>query len=142
MFYYQDEIKNPESFIERFKITILSLRNLYKILIKICYLRFELTRRIILIKSHFQILRCEKPNKLNPFLLLYLLNKPIVKTQVSANIVVQSTIPTIGERTKNIILPIPKDEEVKKEIIKNVKKILEERAKLRKEIEDMSKIPL
>ena len=95
-----------------------------------------------LVQSHFQILRCERPKKLNPYLLLYLLNKPIVKKQVEANIVIQSTIPTIGERTKNIILPIPKNEEVKNEIIKNVKKILESRAKLRKEIESMSNSPL
>ncbi len=70
-------------------------------------------------------------------MLLYLLNKPIVKKQVEANIVIQSTIPTIGDRTKDIIIPFPKDEHIKNEIIKKVKNILESRAVLRKEIETM-----
>ena len=95
-----------------------------------------------LIQGHFQILRCEKPKKLHPYLLLYLLNKPIVKRQVDANIVIQSTIPTIGDRTKDIIIFIPKSKEVRNKIIKNVKIILEGRASLRKEIERMSSTPL
>jgi len=95
-----------------------------------------------LIQGHFQILRCENPKKLNPYLLLYLLNKPIVKKQVKANIVIQSTIPTMGERTKDIILPIPKNAQITSEIIKNVKNILESRAALRKEIENMSSTSL
>ena len=65
-----------------------------------------------LVQNHFQILRCKNPNELNPYLLLYLLNKSIVKKQVDANIVIQFTIPTIGERTKDIIIPIPKNTEV------------------------------
>ncbi len=95
-----------------------------------------------LIQSHFQILRCKNTKKLHPHLLLYLLNKPIVKKQVDANIVIQSTIPTIGERTKNIIIPIPKNISVRNEIIKNVKNILEGRASLRKNIEKMTITPL
>ncbi len=95
-----------------------------------------------LVQGHFHVLRCENADKLHPYLLFYLLNKPIVKKQVEANIVIQSTIPTIGERTKDIILPIPKNDEVKIEIIINVKKILEKRAALRKEIERMSFTPL
>ena len=91
-----------------------------------------------LVQGYFQILRFEKPKELHPYLLLYLLNKPIVRRQVDANIVIQSTIPTIGDRTKDIIIPIPKDTEVKNEIIKNVRNILEGRASLRKEIEKIS----
>ncbi|MFX0106152.1 MAG: N-6 DNA methylase [Candidatus Hodarchaeota archaeon] len=91
-----------------------------------------------LVQSHFQILRCEKPKELHPYLLLYLLNKPIVKKQVEANIVIQSTIPTIGERTKDIIVPVPKSKDKQKEIIEKIRTILESRAKLRKEIENMS----
>ena len=91
-----------------------------------------------LIQTHFQILRCEDLKRLHPYLLLYILNKPIVRKQVAANIVIQSTIPTIGERTKELIIPIPKSEEVKIEIIKNVKNVLKRKAALRKEIEKMS----
>ena len=45
--YYQDKIENPKFFIKSFKKTILDLRKLYGIIIKLCYLRFEVTRRII-----------------------------------------------------------------------------------------------
>ncbi len=91
-----------------------------------------------LIQSHFQIFRCEKKKQLDPFLLLYLLNTPVAKKQVRANIVVQSTLATIGERTKDIFLPIPKDPTLKEEIINTTKRIIKERAKLRKEIGDIS----
>ncbi|MBY9006418.1 MAG: N-6 DNA methylase [Candidatus Lokiarchaeota archaeon] len=95
-----------------------------------------------LIQSHFQILRCEKNDKLNPYLLLYLLNTPIIKKQVKMNIVIQSTLATIGERTKDIYISIPKDLNIREKIINKTKIIIKERAKLRKEIEDISKIPL
>jgi len=91
-----------------------------------------------LIQSHFQIFRCEKKEKFNPYLLFYLLNTPIVKKQVRGNIVVQSTLATIGERTKDLILPIPKDPESKEKIIETTKKIIKERAKLRREIQKIS----
>ncbi len=102
----------------------------------------EKTDTICLVQSHFQIFRCEEKAKLNPFLLLYLLNTPIVKRQIESKIVRQSTLATIGERTKQLILPIPKDNEIKKEIIEKTKKVLQERAILRKQIEILSTTPL
>ncbi|MFX0074122.1 MAG: N-6 DNA methylase [Candidatus Hermodarchaeota archaeon] len=95
-----------------------------------------------LIQTHFQILRCEKKKQLDPYLLLYLLNKPIVKRQVSANIVIQSTIATIGERTLNVYLPIPKDIDFRKKIIEQTKEIIKQRTILREEIEKISYKPL
>ncbi|MEJ2250027.1 MAG: N-6 DNA methylase, partial [Candidatus Lokiarchaeota archaeon] len=91
-----------------------------------------------LIQSHFQIIRIKNQKKLNPYLVLYLLNTPIVKKQISANIVVQSTIATIGDRIKDLILPIPKNSEVKDKIVSKIKGIIKERAMLRKKIEDIS----
>ena len=44
---FHDEIKNPSYFIKKFKKTVLSLRNTYKILIKLCYLRCEIIRRMV-----------------------------------------------------------------------------------------------
>jgi len=95
-----------------------------------------------LIQTHFQILRCKKKEMLNPYLLLNLLNTPMVKKQVKANIVVQSTLATIGERTKDIYLPIPKDSNIREKITKKTRRIIEERAKLRREIEEISKTSL
>ncbi len=95
-----------------------------------------------LIQTHFQILRCEKWDILNPFLLLYLLNTPIMKKQVKANIVIQSTLATIGERTKDLYLPIPKDPKIREKLAKKTRLIIEERARFRREIEEISKISL
>ncbi|MBY9007664.1 MAG: N-6 DNA methylase [Candidatus Lokiarchaeota archaeon] len=95
-----------------------------------------------LIQSHFQILRCEKKDILNPYLLLYLLNTPIIKKQVKMNIVIQSTLATIGERIKDIYLPIPKDLNIKEKLISKTQIIVKKRAKLRKDIEDISRMSL
>jgi len=48
------------------------------------------------------------------------------------NIVIQSTLATIGERTKDIYIPIPNDLNIREKIIKKTKRIIKERAKLRK----------
>ncbi len=91
-----------------------------------------------LIQSHFQIIRIEDYKKLNPFLFFYLLNTSIVQKQINANIVIQSTIATIGDRIKDIILPIPKSNELEEIIVNKVKGIIKQRAILRKKIEAIS----
>jgi len=87
----------------------------------------------VLIQSHFLILSSLDTKKLNPYLLLYLLNTQIVKTQIDERTFVQATLSTIGNRLLEICLPIPKSDEKKSQIIEAMKKVLE-RAKLREEI--------
>lgn len=87
----------------------------------------------VLIQSHFLIIRCLDKAQMNSYLLLYLLNSPIVKTQMDEKTFVQATLSTIGNRLLEVTLPIPKSEDKKKQIIENMKKVLE-RAKLREEI--------
>lgn len=78
----------------------------------------------IVIQSHIRKIRCLKPDKLHPFLLLYLLNTDIVQKQIKAKTFVQATISTVGSRLKEIILPIPKEKDLKEKIIKEVSEII------------------
>lgn len=87
----------------------------------------------ILLQSHFLIIRSLDQIKMNPYLLLYLLNCDIVKKQMNEKIFVQATLSTIGNRLTEIILPIPKQKEAKEKVITSMKKVFL-RAKLREEI--------
>ncbi len=78
----------------------------------------------IIIQSHLRRIRCLDPKKLHPYLLLYLLNTEIVQKQIKALTFIQATISTIGNRLYNIILPVPKDEKVIKEIVNKIRKII------------------
>ena len=81
--------------------------------------------RKIVIQSHIRRLRCLKPQQLNPYLLLYLLNTDIVQQQIRAKTFVQATISTLGNRINEIILPIPKDKKVVSKIINEISDIIE-----------------
>lgn len=79
----------------------------------------------IVIQSHIKRIKCLKPEKLHPYLLLYLLNTEIVKEQIKEKTFVQATISTIGNRIYEIILPIPKDKNVIEKIMKEISDIIE-----------------
>ena len=91
-----------------------------------------------LIQGHIDIIRCEVYEKLNPFLLMYFLNTKIVRDQIKANIVIQSTLATIGERILDVFIPIPKSPERRKNIIEKTKTLLIKRTELRNEIEKIN----
>ncbi|MEM2058372.1 MAG: N-6 DNA methylase [Nitrososphaerota archaeon] len=78
----------------------------------------------ILIQSHIRRIRCLKPDILHPFLLLYLLNTDIVQKQIKAKTFVQATISTVGNRLREVILPIPKEKHLKEKIISEVSEII------------------
>ena len=78
----------------------------------------------IVIQSHIRRIRSLKPQQLHPYLLLYLLNIDIVQQQIKAKTFVQATISTLGNRIYEIVLPIPKNENVTEEIIKEVSEII------------------
>ncbi len=95
-----------------------------------------------LIQSHFKILRCHDEKRLDPFLLLYLLNTLIVRRQMDTKTFVQSTISTIGNRLHEVVLPIPKDPVLKSAIRDKIKDVVEIRSRLRKEIESVHVTPI
>jgi len=76
-------------------------------------------------------IRVKKDNgMLNPFLLLAILNTPIVKRQVKAKQFTRDVIDTLGNRIREIVLPIPKDDGQRRKLGETIRHIIEERHKL------------
>jgi type I restriction enzyme M protein len=79
-----------------------------------------------------------KPKEMSPFLLLAVLNCPIVKKQIRSKQFTQDIIDTLGRRIHELILPIPKEFEVRKDIIKKTERIVSLRAELRQLAREVS----
>jgi len=78
----------------------------------------------IIIQSHIRKIRILDPQKLDPYLLFYLLNTRIVKKQVDAKTFIQATISTLGNRLNEIILPIPRDETIREKLSNQTREII------------------
>lgn len=76
-------------------------------------------------------LRIRKPDKLDPFLLLALLNTPIVRRQMRSKQFTRDIIDTLGKRLFEVVLPLPKDAKLRKRIADETRKVIETRASLR-----------
>lgn len=76
-------------------------------------------------------LRIEKPKKMDPYLLLALLNAPIVRRQMRAKQFTRDIIDTLGKRLFEVLLPIPKDAELAARIAEETRCVVDTRAKLR-----------
>jgi hypothetical protein len=83
-------------------------------------------------------LRVEKPDKLDPYLLLALLNAPIVRRQMRAKQFTRDIIDTLGKRLFEILLPIPKDPDLCMCIATETRNVIEARAKLRDRIKEIA----
>src|SRR6185312_6251231 len=68
---------------------------------------------------------------LDPFLLLGLLNSFIVKRQIRARQFTRDVIDTLGNRIEEVVLPIPKNAELRKAISDAVKNVVEKRVSAR-----------
>ncbi|HRR39501.1 MAG TPA: N-6 DNA methylase [Candidatus Paceibacterota bacterium] len=88
----------------------------------------------IIIQSHVRKIRVLDNEFIDPFYLFYLLNSKIVRKQIDSKTFVQATISTIGNRLREVILPISKDQKEIKKIIKEIKDIIEKKADLREKI--------
>jgi hypothetical protein len=76
-------------------------------------------------------LRCEKPDRFDPYLLLALLNTPIVRRQMRAKQFTRDIIDTLGHRLFEIVLPIPKSAKFRSEVAQKTRSIIEKRVALR-----------
>ena len=85
----------------------------------------------MLYQSHLFRLRVKRPAVLDPWLLLALLNTPIVRRQVRAKQFTQDIIDTLGRRLAEIVLPVPKDEDLGIAMAKEVRALVETRIRLR-----------
>jgi type I restriction enzyme M protein len=77
----------------------------------------------IVYQSHIYKIRSNNHAVLHPYLLLAVLTSPIVKEQIHAKRFTQDIIDTLGGRIRELILPIPKDDKLRNEIIENVRTI-------------------
>ena len=85
----------------------------------------------ILYQSHLYKLRVKDNGRLSPYLLLAALSSAPVRKQIKAKRFTQDIIDSLGNRIYELILPIPKDHEVRKRIIGMVKRSLDERTEAR-----------
>lgn len=76
-------------------------------------------------------LRVMDKKKLDPFLLLALLNTPIVRRQMRAKQFTRDIIDTLGKRLFEVVLPIPKDSKIRKRIADETRRVIETRVQLR-----------
>lgn len=76
-------------------------------------------------------IRCKDPDILDPYLLLGLLNSYIVKRQIRTKQFTRDVIDTLGQRFKEIVLPIPKKDNLKKEISDEIRHIINNRIEAR-----------
>lgn len=89
-----------------------------------------------LIQSHIEILSLTKEAPFTSYEFLYLLNTKEVQEQVRSLVFIQSTLGTLGERLKEIYLPIPKKTEQWTKTILSFKKSIELRAKYLNELQN------
>ncbi|UCD00739.1 MAG: N-6 DNA methylase [Promethearchaeota archaeon] len=99
----------------------------------------ELDTKIIIQSHIFQIKTLENNEFIDSYLLLYLLNLEIVQKQIQAITFVQGTIATIGNRIMEVVLPIPSDFNKRKEISDYIKKIINSKIEIKKEIQKISR---
>ena len=85
----------------------------------------------IIYQSHLLKFRCNKPDELSPFLLLALLSSDPVQAQIKAKRFTQDIIDSIGNRIKEVILPIPKSAVHQKRIVEITNKAILERIEAR-----------
>ncbi len=83
-------------------------------------------------------LRVEKTEEIDPYLLLALLNAPIVRRQMRAKQFTRDIIDTLGKRLFEVLLPIPKDTGTCDRIAKETRDVIEGRAKLRDRTKDIA----
>ncbi len=78
-------------------------------------------------------IRALAPKQLDPYLLLVLLNTPIVKQQIRAKQFTRDIIDTLGRRLLEVVLPIPRRTSSATRIATKARSLVEERVRLRDE---------
>lgn len=85
----------------------------------------------ILFQSHLYKLRITDPEKLSPFLLLVALSSLPVRMQIKAKRVTQDIIDSLGDRIHELVLPIPKEQAIRRRVQQMVETAIQERIEAR-----------
>jgi len=83
-------------------------------------------------------IRVKKKDKLDPYLLLAILNCPIVKRQMRDKQFTRDVIDTLGKRIFEVILPIPKDRGLRGRIARETRETVLSRVALRDKAKQIS----
>jgi type I restriction enzyme M protein len=83
-------------------------------------------------------LRVNNKDGLDPYLLLALLNTPIVRRQMRAKQFTRDIIDTLGKRLFEVVLPIPKDTEVSQKIAIETRETVQTRVRLRNRTKEIA----
>ena len=98
----------------------------------------KLDRKIIIQSHIYQFKLLKNEENIDSYLLLYLLNLDLVQKQIKAITFVQGTISTIGNRIKDVKLPIPSNLSRRREISNHIKEIIDNKTEIRKKILNLS----
>jgi len=82
--------------------------------------------------------RVMKKEKLDPYLLLALLNTPIVRRQMRSKQFTRDIIDTLGKRIFEVVLPIPKDKKVCQRVAAETREVIETRVRLRNRAKEIA----
>jgi type I restriction enzyme M protein len=82
----------------------------------------------ILLTKEILVFRVNKKSNefdITPYYLAYLLINPIVQKQIDDKVLIETTLPNISDRWKELILPIHKDRETRVKISKKIQNVFE-----------------
>lgn len=100
-------------------------------LIGTCAIVTEYDREIIYQSHLYKIRVMNNSLDLNPFLLLAVLSSPVVQRQVKSKQFTQDIIDSLGERINELVLPIPRSQELRNEITAMVRTSINDRVEAR-----------
>ncbi|XGB38434.1 MAG: N-6 DNA methylase [Cyanobacteria bacterium LVE1205-1] len=100
-------------------------------LIGTCAIVTEYDREIIYQSHLYKIRVMNNSLDLNPFLLLAVLSSPVVQRQVKSKQFTQDIIDSLGERINELVLPIPKSQELRNEVTAMVRTSINDRVEAR-----------
>lgn len=99
-------------------------------LIGSCAIVTEYDERI-LYQSHIYKIRCIRPDRLSPYLLIASLSSDPVQRQIKAKTFTQDIIDSLGNRINELILPLPKSSRARHDIEGIVRKVIDDRVEAR-----------
>lgn len=84
-------------------------------------------KKVLLAKeiSIFRVIKKENDLNITPYYLIYLLINPMVQRQIDNKVLIETTLPNISDRWKELLLPIHKDEKKRLKISKEVQSVFE-----------------
>jgi len=93
-------------------------------------------KKVLLTKeiSIFRVVNEKNDLDITPYYLVYLLTNPIVQRQINDKVLIETTLPNISDRWKELLLPIHKDKETRSAISKKVQNAFELKWKATEEI--------